>query len=66
MLSSLKSQFSFRISAYVLMLNHVHLLLESGIKLEARGRTSASHPPERYAVIDQQGLTMLGTCQGSG
>ena len=29
-LSSLKNQFSFRISAYVLMLNHVHLLLESG------------------------------------
>ena len=29
-LSSLKSQFSFRVSAYVLMLNHVHLLLESG------------------------------------
>lgn len=29
-LESLKNQFSFRISAYVLMLNHVHLLLESG------------------------------------
>jgi REP element-mobilizing transposase RayT len=29
-LSSLKTQFSFRISAYVLMLNHVHLLVESG------------------------------------
>jgi len=29
-LSSLKKQYSFRIPAYVLMLNHVHLLLESG------------------------------------
>jgi REP element-mobilizing transposase RayT len=29
-LSSLKKQFTFRIPAYVLMLNHVHLLLESG------------------------------------
>jgi hypothetical protein len=29
-LASLKNQFSFRISAYVLMLNYVHLLLESG------------------------------------
>jgi REP element-mobilizing transposase RayT len=29
-LSSLKNQFSFRISAYVLMLSHTHLLLESG------------------------------------
>jgi REP element-mobilizing transposase RayT len=29
-LSSLKNQFSFRIRAYVLMQNHVHLLVESG------------------------------------
>lgn len=29
-LSGLKNQFSFRISAYVLMLNHTHLLLQSG------------------------------------
>ncbi|MBI2358921.1 MAG: transposase [Deltaproteobacteria bacterium] len=29
-LSGLKKQFSFRISAYVLMLNHTHLLLQSG------------------------------------
>lgn len=29
-LSSLKTLFSFRIPAYVLMLNHVHLLVESG------------------------------------
>ena len=29
-LSSLKKQYSFRIPAYVLMLNHIHLLLQSG------------------------------------
>ena len=29
-LANLKTQYSFRIPAYVLMVNHVHLLLESG------------------------------------
>ena len=36
-LANLKTQYSFRIPAYVLMVNHVHLLLESGaVPLGAR------------------------------
>src|SRR5215467_6727174 len=58
-LSNLKKQYSFRIPAYVLMHNHVHLLLESG---EFRFHESCSGWAAPIRSTSIAGISKWGIC----